>query len=104
MMYKYGMRLRGYSIGCQPKDGLLFVRDDPDYRYHNILFYNRKLTDQEVSDYELDYLGEVEQPRTDQEQRKPSVYKGFSDFVRGVLGVRGTFNSLYILKIIIISK
>lgn len=57
MMYKYGMRLRPFSLGCQPKDGLLFVRDDN--RYWNILIYNRKLTDQEVSDYELDYLGEV---------------------------------------------
>lgn len=56
MMHKYGMRLRGYSPGCQPMDGLLFVMDDK--RYWNILIYNRKLTDQEVSDYELDYLGE----------------------------------------------
>jgi len=59
MMHKYGMRLRGYSPSCQPMDGLLFVRDDPDHKYHDVLIYNRKLTDQEVSDYELDYLGEI---------------------------------------------
>lgn len=57
MMHKYGMRLRGYSPGCQPMDGLVEVMDDK--RYWNILIYNRKLTDQEVSDYELDYLGEI---------------------------------------------
>lgn len=61
-MYKYGMRLRPYSIGCQPMDGLVSVM--VDNRYWNILIYDRKLTDQEISDYELDYLGEVEQPRT----------------------------------------
>lgn len=55
--YKYGMRLRPYSIGCQPMDGLVEVM--VDNRYWNILIYDRKLTDQEVSDYELDYLGEV---------------------------------------------
>ena len=55
--YKYGMRLRPYSIGCQPMDGLVEVM--LDNRYWNILIYDRKLTDQEVSDYELDYLGEV---------------------------------------------
>lgn len=57
MMYKYGMRLRPYSIGCQPMDGLVEVM--VDNRYWNILIYDRKLTDQEISDYELDYLGEV---------------------------------------------
>ena len=57
MMYKYGMRLRPYSLGCQPKNGLVSVY--LDNRYWNILIYNRKLTDQEVSDYELDYLGEM---------------------------------------------
>ena len=55
--YKYGMRLRPFSIGCQPMDGLVEVM--VDNRYWNILIYDRKLTDQEVSDYELDYLGEV---------------------------------------------
>lgn len=53
-MYKYGMRLRGFSIGCQPMDGLLERQDDPSGRYYDILVYNRRLTDQEVMDYELD--------------------------------------------------
>lgn len=58
-MFKYGMRLRGFSIGCQPMKGLLFVRNDPDGRYHDILIYERKLTDEELRDYELDFLGEI---------------------------------------------
>ena len=58
MRYAYGMRLRGFSLGCQPMDGFEMRTDDPDGKYHDILIYKRKLTDNETSDYELDYLGE----------------------------------------------
>ena len=54
MTHKYGMRLRGFSIGCQPKDGFVERQDDPSGRYYDILVYNRKLTEKELSDYELD--------------------------------------------------
>ena len=57
-MFKYGMRLRGFSIGCQPKEGFYDRQDDVSGRYYDILVYNRKLTDKEVRDYELDFLGE----------------------------------------------
>lgn len=57
-VYTYGMRLRGFSIGCQPMDGLIGERDDPTGMYHDILVYERKLTDREMEDYELDYIGE----------------------------------------------
>lgn len=57
-VYTYGMRLRGFSIGCQPMDGLIGRRDDPTGMYHDILVYERKLTDREMEDYELDYIGE----------------------------------------------
>lgn len=56
-MYRYGMRLRGFSIGCQPMKGIIEGVDDPTGKYYSILTYSRKLTDAEVSDYELDYLG-----------------------------------------------
>ena len=59
-MYKYGMRLRGYSIGCQPMDGLWRAEEDRGGKYHNILLYIRPLNDHEMEEYELDYLGEVE--------------------------------------------
>lgn len=58
-MYKYGMRLRGFAPACQPMIGLVRREDDVTGRYHDILIYSRPLTEKEVTDYELDYLGEV---------------------------------------------
>lgn len=63
--YKYGMRLRGFAPGCQPMDGFVRAEEgkcmgDSRMRYHNILLYNRKLTEQECKDYELDDLNEVQ--------------------------------------------
>lgn len=57
LLYYYGMRLRGFSIGCQPKEGFVERRDDDTGKYYDILIYNRPLTDKELADYELDYLG-----------------------------------------------
>lgn len=57
ILYYYGMRLRGFSIGCQPREGFYEVMDDEEHRYHDILVYTRPLTDQELKDYELDFLG-----------------------------------------------
>lgn len=58
--YAYGMRLRGFSIGCQPMQGLLERRDDTTGRYHDILIYDRELTEKELQDYELDSIREEE--------------------------------------------
>lgn len=55
-VYKYGMRLRGFSIGCQPKDGFIERRDDESGKYYDILLYNRKLTQEELKAYELDFI------------------------------------------------
>lgn len=57
MAYRYGMRLRGFSIGCQPK-GVVSREDDPTGRYYDILVYDRVLTAKELEDYELDDLNE----------------------------------------------
>ena len=57
--YKYGMRLRGYSPGCQPK-GVILREDDPSGKYYDIIVYDRKLTAKELMDYELDDLEEKE--------------------------------------------
>lgn len=54
-IYKYGMRLRGFSLGCQPKKGFVRVEDGTE-KYHNILYYNRKLTEEEIRNYELDLI------------------------------------------------
>lgn len=56
--YFYGMRLRGFSIGCQPMKGIVERQDDKTGRYHDILVYSRPLSGGEVRDYELDFLGE----------------------------------------------
>ena len=56
MIYRYGMRLRGFSIGCQPRKGFVEREDDTTGRYYDILVYDRELTEQELADYELDAL------------------------------------------------
>ena len=58
MKHIYGMRHRGFSIGCQPMDGLLERKDDNKNRYWDLLIYTRELTKEEMRDYELDYLGQ----------------------------------------------
>lgn len=57
MLYKYGMRLRGFSIGCQPTNGFIERQDDEAGKYYDILIYSRELTADEVKAYELDFLG-----------------------------------------------
>lgn len=55
--YKYGMRLRGFSLGCQPMQGFIERVDDKNGRYYDLLLYNRELSQEEIKNYELDYLG-----------------------------------------------
>lgn len=57
-MWKYGMRLRPFSIGCQPKENLIDRLDDPKGIYWDILVYSRKLSKEEMARYDLDFLGE----------------------------------------------
>ena len=57
-MFMYGMRLRPFSIGCQPMNGLIRAEDDKTGKYWNILIYGMPLNDHEQEEYELDYLGE----------------------------------------------
>lgn len=56
MKFIYGMRLRGFSIGCQPMNGLIDRKDDHSGKYYDLIVYDRKLTDQETKAYELDFL------------------------------------------------
>jgi len=55
-MFKYGMRIRGFSMGCQPMDGLLWREDDPTMKYWDILVYDRRLTEAECKHYSLDLI------------------------------------------------
>ena len=50
--YRYGMRLRGFSPGAQPK-GVLRREDDTTGVYYDVLVYERPLTHDEVTAYEL---------------------------------------------------
>lgn len=61
MKYLYGMRLRGFSLGCQPKEGFVERTDDDTGKYYDILAYSRELSDKELQDYELDYLCATEE-------------------------------------------
>lgn len=56
--FAYGMKDRPCGKGCQPK-GFTDVYQDDSGKYHNVLFYKRKLKAKELSDYGLVYLGEV---------------------------------------------
>ena len=53
--YRYGMRLRGFSPGAQPK-GVLRREDDPTGKYHDIIVYDRPLSAEEISNYDLDTI------------------------------------------------
>lgn len=58
-VYKYGMRLRGFSPGCQPMRGFIEREDDILSEYHDVLVYDRPLGKKELEEYELDYLGNL---------------------------------------------
>ena len=53
--YKYGMRLRGYSPGAQPK-GVLRRENDTTGKYYDIIVYDRPLSAEEISNYDLDTI------------------------------------------------
>lgn len=56
METKYGMRLRGFCLGCQPMSGFVRREDDPTRKYYDIIVYDRKLTKDELYEYELDEI------------------------------------------------
>lgn len=60
-VFTYGMRLRPFSIGCQPMDGLIKAEDGRrinGHYYWNILKYNRELSESEMYSYDLDPIQE----------------------------------------------
>lgn len=57
--YVYGMRQRGYSPGAQPDTkNIIGTKPDPDGNYYDILIYDKALTQKQIEDYALDFLGE----------------------------------------------
>lgn len=59
MKYLYGMKRRGFSLGCQPKQGFIERMDDKSGKYFDIISYNRELTDEEIKRYELEYINKI---------------------------------------------
>lgn len=58
-MYKYGMRLRELSPGCQPKGFEYFEHCNKRLTgYWSYVWYSRKLTENELSNYNMDYLSQ----------------------------------------------
>lgn len=58
-MHKYGMRLRPLGLGCQPSRWCKYDDSNKEESgYYSFVWYERKLTDEEVKRFELDYLGE----------------------------------------------
>ena len=55
-LYRYGMRLRGFSIGAQPKEGFVRREDAEGSRYWDYIVYDRKLTEKECFVYSLDFI------------------------------------------------
>jgi hypothetical protein len=61
----YGMRLRGYSLGCQPSgvkrvfksDEKKEMEESVGAKYHDIITYDHELTEKETEHYSLDRLG-----------------------------------------------
>lgn len=68
MYYEYGMKQRGFSPGCQPKEGLIGRRDDLNGRYYDILIYSKMLCQKDERHYDLDYLGYVSDYDEDNEE------------------------------------
>lgn len=63
--YMYGMRLRGFSLGAQPMKGLTRVLDkaskenfDSANIYHDLIEYDRELTEKEIEIYDLDLIND----------------------------------------------
>lgn len=61
--FYYGMKHRPFDIGCQPEDGLqgLVENQPPEIaaKYYSVIEYDRKLTETEISDFELEYITEA---------------------------------------------
>ena len=53
MKYFYGMRLRGFSPGCQPMEGFVKRLDSNVPAYHDIIVYNKPISEDDVRHYSL---------------------------------------------------
>lgn len=59
MYYYYGMKLRPYGIGCQPKGMELLIDCERGARYWSIIYSTKMLSKEQCEAYDLDYLGSI---------------------------------------------
>lgn len=78
-IYKYGMKYRPFSIGCQPLENLIEAQEDPTNKFYNILLYSEALTPEQIKSYQLTDL----QPQPDIKQLLTELYKALNrDFLK----------------------
>ena len=53
MRYIYGLKMRPFSPGAQPKEGFLYANEESKLAKYGIVCYDRELSEQEVDEYEL---------------------------------------------------
>ena len=54
--YYYGMKYRPAGPGAQPKD-FDHLKESKDKKYYDVVVYRRELTPEEVTQYQLEYIG-----------------------------------------------
>lgn len=74
-MFRYGMLYRGFSPACQPMKGLIERQDDTSGKYFDILVYDRKLTENEVKNYELEEITMAEEKKKDRSEYMRQYYQ-----------------------------
>lgn len=80
-IYKYAMKYRGYSIGCQPMQNLIEAQEDPTGKYYNILLYSEPLTPEQIQSYQLIDM----QPQPDIKEILTNLYKALNrNFLRSL--------------------
>lgn len=78
-IYKYAMKYRGFSIGCQPIQNLIEAQEDPTGKYYNILLYSEPLTPEQIQSYQLIDM----QPQPEIKEILINLYKALNrDFLR----------------------
>lgn len=56
-MYYYGCKSHNTDFGAVPVKGILMWRPSKDDKYYRTLVYSRRLSDAEVEQYQLDFIG-----------------------------------------------
>ena len=73
-IFKYGMKYRPYSIGCQPMENLIEATEDATGKYYNILHYSEPLTPEQIASYQLIDM----QPKPDLKKALIELYKALN--------------------------